>query len=148
MPDAVGQTCQRIMRAFFRLNEGQLGLFLSVSFIQTSTDFFSLTQHAHIEVLIIKCGLEQAAEMLTSMPVSFYDKILSHEDDKIFNVHLHQAIIGSLIHVVNRCSPNISFTVSILAQFSKIPKIFLSNAAKISIRFLKGSKNYGLQLQF
>ena len=66
------------------------------------------------------------------------------EEEQPADLELYRQIIGSLMHLAIITRPNIAFHVSKLSQFNSDPSIHHYAAAKHVLRYLQGTKDYGL----
>jgi transposase InsO family protein len=62
------------------------------------------------------------------------------------DIQHYQQIIGSLMYAMTETRPDLAIVVSILSQFLANPSKEHQQAAKRSLRYLQGSKDYGLTL--
>lgn len=56
----------------------------------------------------------------------------------------YQSFIGTLMYLVVSIRSDISHTVSVLSQFNKNPERVHWSSAKRVLRYLQGTRNYGL----
>src|ERR1700733_2960744 len=68
------------------------------------------------------------------------NKITENDNSEYTDGHQYRSIIGSLIYT----RPDLSFMVSYLSQFMSKPKSIHMTMAKHVLRYLKGTKDYGL----
>ena len=59
-------------------------------------------------------------------------------------VTTYQSMIGSLMYLVTRTTPDLAYTISFLAQFSSCPTEEHIKAAKHVFRYVNGTRNLGL----
>ena len=66
------------------------------------------------------------------------------EDRKLFNQELYQSAIGSLLYFSTRTRLDIAYAVSNVARFSSKPTMEHWKSIKHIMRYLNGTRNYGL----
>jgi hypothetical protein len=107
-----------------------------------------LTQTQYIEDTLTKYGCQDLFSLATPMfPGSHLVKASSNEIEEYlaFNVH-YQGLVGALNYLSVTTRPNINFAVGCLSQFLNNPGIKHWNAACHVLRYLKGTKDFGITL--
>ena len=80
-----------------------------------------------------------------STPVDTGTKLVKATDDSDeVNQGLYQSAVGSLLYLSSRTRPDIAYAVSNVAQFSAKPNKQHWTAVKRILRYLQGTKNFGL----
>lgn len=67
------------------------------------------------------------------------------EEEETVTQQLYQSLIGSLLYLATCTRPDIAFAVGMLAKFSSKPTSRHWTAAKRVLRYLQGTRNYGIQ---
>ena len=81
----------------------------------------------------------------TATPIDNGAKLTkASEDSKLFNQELYQSAIGSLLYLSIRTRPDIAYAVSNVARFCFKPTMEHWKSIKHIIRYLNGTRNYGL----
>ena len=108
----------------------------------------SFSQHAYIQKIIKKFGLQDAHPLST--PLDPHHKLsqsqspsTTHQFDDMRNVPYREAI-GSLMYTALGTCPDISFAVSFLTQFMQNPGRPHWEVLKHVFRYLKGTKDLKL----
>lgn len=83
--------------------------------------------------------------MVTLMIKFFWNTIKKEKDKFIHDVTLYQPMIGSHLYLGLRIRLDISRAVLILARFQSAPASFCFQAARRLLRYLNGTRNYGLK---
>ncbi|XP_057837950.2 secreted RxLR effector protein 161-like [Cryptomeria japonica] len=67
------------------------------------------------------------------------------KDDKGANVNptLYKKLVGSIMYLTAR-RPDIMFGVSLISRFMESPKVTHWNVGKIILKYVSGTKNYGM----
>ena len=66
------------------------------------------------------------------------------EDSKLFNQELYQSAIGSILYLSTRTRPDIAYAVSNVVRFCPEPTMEHWKSIKHIMRYLNGTRNYGL----
>lgn len=82
--------------------------------------------------------------MCTPMNASFWAGLHAEEDKSSFEPTLHQKMIGSLLYLALRTRLDILPAVLILSRFQAAPSFFCHQAVKRIMRYLNGTKGYGV----
>lgn len=68
------------------------------------------------------------------------------KDDPLVNIQDYQCIVGSLMYAMVCTRPDIAFAVGYIGRFALKPRESHLKAAKRILRYLQGTKEYGLVL--
>ena len=80
-----------------------------------------------------------------STPVDASSKLVkSVESDVCFDPSVYKSAVGSLLYLSTGTRPDIAFAVSNVAKFSSNPTKQHWTAVKRILRYLKGTRNFGL----
>lgn len=71
----------------------------------------------------------------------------AEEDKSPAEKDLYQQIIGSLLFLSMRTRPDISTAVAFWSRFQNSPSTYCHRAAKRVLRYLKGTKTFGLKFE-
>ncbi|XP_060674740.1 retrovirus-related Pol polyprotein from transposon RE1 isoform X2 [Ziziphus jujuba] len=139
----VNQLIGDLNQQFSLKDLGDLHFFLGIE-VHRSEGVMHLTQSKYIRDLLQKSKMDGAKEvsspMLTGRHLSLYD------GDMFDNPELYRSTVGALQYLtITR--PEISFSVNKLSQFLHAPTTDHWETCKRLLRYLKGTIQYGLQLQ-
>ena len=80
-----------------------------------------------------------------SLPVNPDIKLVAYENsDDVCNQHMYQAVVGSLLYLSTKTIPDIAYAVGSVARYCADPTKDHWTAVKRILRYLKGTRNYGL----
>ena len=122
---------------------GSIGDFLGIQF-ENHDQFIKMHQGKFIDKLLLRfnmgdCYTKQLPCDINGTKIDFIS-----DSPILENKTLFREIIGSLIYLMSCTRPDISFIVNKLAQNMQNPSVAYLNAAKDVLRYLKGTKNFGL----
>lgn len=111
--------------------------------ITVTENSVSLTQEKYIESVLKKQKMENANPVSTPMDPKI---ILEPNPDGVEGdrSNSYARVIGELIFLANATRPDIAYVVSRLAVYTANPSLQHTTALKHLLRYLKGTKNYGI----
>jgi hypothetical protein len=106
----------------------------------------TLSQHHYIETLLAKYGLTDAKPLATPMdPNITLRKVPADAPPAPADLRgQYQSMIGRLMYAAICTRPDIAYTVTALSQYSSNPGPEHWSACKRVLRYLSGTRNYGL----
>ena len=118
--------------------------------IEATKDGLFLSQSSYTQQLIQKAHMEMAKPTKAPLPLGhpLYDELNTLSDDEklqMVNVPYHE-LVGGLIYLATRTRPDISTAVSMLGKFVSNPAPKNWKALKCTMRYLVGTKNYGIKI--
>ena len=119
---------------------GDIKFFVGLQ-IQQSKNGICITQSKYIKEILKKFGMENSRPVGTHM--STRNKPSKDDDSKAVDQTTYRSMIGKLQYVV-QTRPDIALAVGMVARFSANPKENHMMAIKRIMRYLKGTKDYGL----
>ena len=127
---------------------GELHYFLGVKVIQNHEErSIWIGQPTYTSSIIEHFGLKEAKSVAT--PVNTAIKLVkATEDDELADQGLYQSAVGSLQYLSTMTRPDITFAVSNVGKFSSKPTKDHWVAVKRIIRYLQGTRNYGLKYSY
>ena len=144
----IGQTTREINNIKDELSKrldmhdfGQLGSILGVQF-ERDTEGAWLMQTRYIDEILKTFGMEDCKSVST--PVTSSKS--SDKDEAFVDQTYYQKIVGSLLFLASRTRPDISLAVNLLTRKASAPRSSDLVAAKRVLRYLKGTKHYGLRI--
>ena len=123
---------------------GELHYFLGIAIIQDYKNGKTwIGQSNYTTNVFTKFGMENSKQIST--PVDVNDKLLAaSEDSELVDQQLYQSAVGSLLYLSCWTRPDITFAVSNAARLCSKPTKQHWTAGKHIMRYLRGTKNYGL----
>ena len=119
---------------------GKIKFFVGLQ-IQQSKKGIYITQSKYIKEILKKFGMEDSKLVGTLMCTRL--KLRKDDESKEVDQTLYRSMIEKLQYVVHT-RPNIALAVGIVARFSAKPKENHMMVAKMILRYLKGTEDYGL----
>ena len=102
-----------------------------------------LKQTKFINEILIKFGMSECKKVITPMdPNTKLIKQIEQKENEFKNIY--QQIIGSLHYLVTCTRPDLAIVTCVLSQFSSNPSLEHYKSAKHVLRYLIGTKNYGI----
>ena len=143
-PDFVSTFERHITKRFTVSECSDLRWFLGMQ-INVTKNHIHVNQKQCIEDMLISYNMVDCKTFPTPLP----EKITltrgdSTEDNKEMSDKPYRALVGSLNYLASTCRPDIAYAAHTLSSFLEKPGLPHWNAAKHVLRYLKGTKNFGL----
>ncbi|KAK8914629.1 hypothetical protein KSP39_PZI023850 [Platanthera zijinensis] len=140
--DAIGiATIKEKLQAEFEMTDlGHVKYFLGMQIARNNLGIL-ITQTKYSDDLLIKFNMEAAKP--ASTPMAAGEKFMKEDGEEKVNEEEYRSLVGSLIYLTNT-RPDIEFAVSIVSRFMHSPSIKHLAAAKRILRYIKGTRGYGL----
>ena len=122
---------------------GLITWFLGISFIH-HTDCIEINQKLYIQKLLQRFSMDDCYTKNVPCDSSFKDEI-SMDSNELADPSLYRELVGSLIYLQTCTRPDLSYTVTKLAQFMSRPTKAQFNAAKNVFKYLKATIDYSLK---
>lgn len=133
-----------LARRFKLKDMGELSFFLGVSVKQTPTNNkIWIGQPSYTQNILQKFEMQNAKPTKTPVDVSL-KLIKATEECDTIDSDLYQSAVGSLLYLSSWSRPDITFAVSNVARFCARPTQQHWIAVKRIMRYLQGTKAYGL----
>ncbi|UYV83805.1 hypothetical protein LAZ67_X000187, partial [Cordylochernes scorpioides] len=101
-----------------------------------------LKQENYINKILQKYNMQDCKHISTPLdPNTNLDNFNSYKE---VNKTQYQELIGSLLYLSTKSRPDIAFAVTLLSRYNQNPREMHMGAAKRILRYLKGTKQYGL----
>lgn len=137
-------SCEKILKDKFPIkNLGNIQNYLGLHIKRDKDGNFAINQTKYINKVINNFGLSEAKSSPIPISVS-YEK--GDDSEILINNEKYQQLIGCLLYISVNTRPDISASVSILAQKVLKPNSEDWNELKRILRYLKGTANYSLVL--
>ncbi|UYV79438.1 hypothetical protein LAZ67_17002614, partial [Cordylochernes scorpioides] len=101
-----------------------------------------LKQENNINKILQKYNMQDCKHIST--PLDPNTNLDNFNSSKEVNKTQYQELIGSLLYLSTKSRPDIAFAVTLLSRYNQNPREMHMGAAKRILRYLKGSKQYGL----
>ncbi|KAK8921022.1 hypothetical protein KSP39_PZI020059 [Platanthera zijinensis] len=140
------QHLKQSMKNHYEMTDlGTLKFFLGLQVKQMTGSIF-LSQEAYVKALLTKYQMENSNPVIT--PMTTTEKLYAKtEEEEATDKEKYRSLVGSLIYLTNT-RPDIENAVNILARFVSNPSIAHANAAKRVLRYLQGTRSYGVHYQY
>lgn len=136
--------CEKVLNAKFKIkNLGNIQNYLGLQINRNRNGSFSINQTAYILKTISDFGLGEAK--ISDIPISVsYEK--GADSELLIDNEKYRQLIGCLLYISVNTRPDISASVSILAQKVSSPNQEDWNELKRILKYLKGTANLSLLL--
>ena len=122
---------------------GKLHNFLGVKVVYLESGKIWIGQPIYTAEVLKKFRMENSK--LTTTPCDAGVKQTeATSDSELFDKKVYQSAIGSLLYLPTRTKSDIAYTVGIIARFCSQPTKENWIAVKHTLRYLNGTRNYGL----
>jgi hypothetical protein len=142
--DAVSNVKTSLMTSFEARDLGEAKHYLGIKITRDrGSRTIMLTQELMTTELVAKFGLSEGKTK--SIPLSPSIKLSKEEGEPLDkDQYPYSQLVGSLMYLSVTTRPDISFVVGALARFMSCPTSTHWQAAKDVLRYLEGTKDYGL----
>ena len=138
--DHIAKVKKELQAGFKMTDLGLLHYYLGVEVFQRPHHIFISHSKYAAEVLQRFC-MQDCKPVLTPMEQNL--KLSKFEGGEKVDSTTYRQLIGSLIYLTNT-RPDLSYAVSILSRFMQEPRDSHWNAAKRVLRYIQGTKDFGL----
>ncbi len=104
----------------------------------------TLASTQHVDDMLARYGLEDAKPQHTPLPCKCILVPRAPDEDPLPASTPYRGVVGSLLYVAMWTRPDIAFAVSQIARFQSDPTEHHWQCAKHILRYLKGTRQYGL----
>ncbi|XP_021843480.2 secreted RxLR effector protein 161-like [Spinacia oleracea] len=119
---------------------GEMKYFLGMQVRQRPGRIF-LSQEKYADDLLKKFHMEDCKPFVT--PIAPNEKLSKYDGMEKVDASIYRSLVGSLIYLTHT-RPDIVHAVSIVSRFMSEPSKAHPTAAKRILRYLKGTKSYGI----
>ena len=143
--DETGDQVRDFLKEKFEIHDlGEAKKVLGMEvFRDRETGHVRLTQTEYIETLLKKFEMNDAKSAESPFPHN--TKLNSKDGSDLDCATRYRELVGSLIHTMNFTRPDISYAVSVLTRYMHSPRTTHWKAAKHVLRYLKGTKEIGIE---
>jgi len=129
--------------AFKMVDLGELKLFLGMQITRDrSRKILFVSQERYISKVLERCKMENCHGCKTPMDTKLV--LTKPENNEIVGTVEYQSLVGSIMYAMLGTRPDLAYTVSTLSKFNSCPAVMHHAAAKRALRYLQGTKDYGL----
>eukprot|EP00253_Pinus_taeda_P014116 PITA_14116 len=130
-----------VMKEEFEMTDmGLLRYFLGIEVDQNENGIF-ISQAKYVNEVLGRFNMQEYKAAIN--PTVMGLKLSKEDSNKDFDPSLYKSIVGSLMYLT-ATRPDIMFAVSLISRFMERPKEAHWQAAKIIMRYVRGTKNFGM----
>ncbi|KAL0424084.1 UNVERIFIED_CONTAM: Retrovirus-related Pol polyprotein from transposon TNT 1-94 [Sesamum radiatum] len=132
---------KKIMVSEFEMTDlGEMSYFLGLE-VRQSEDGIFISQHKYVKDLLEKYNMKECNAIRT--PMIMNQKFCLDDGEEKVDVQLYRSLVGSLLYLTNS-RPDILQATALLSRFMQNPSNIHFGAAKRILRYLKGTRSFGL----
>lgn len=139
--DQLIKNFKSVMKEEFEMTDmGFLRYFLGIEVDQNEKGIF-ISQARYVDQVLSRFSMEECKAANT--PTVMGLKLSKEDSSKDFDPSLYKSIVGSLMYLT-ATRPDIMYAVSLISRFMERPKEAHWQAAKRILRYVKGTKRFGI----
>ena len=139
--DYLIENFKSVMKEEFEMTDmGLLRYFLGIEVDQNKTGIF-ISQEKYVNEVLSRFNMQDSKAAIT--PTVMGLKLSKEDSNKDFDPSVYKSIVGSLMYLT-ATRPDIMYAVSLISRFMEKPKETHWQAAKRILRYVKGTKRYGI----
>ncbi|GKA19025.1 ribonuclease H-like domain, reverse transcriptase, RNA-dependent DNA polymerase [Tanacetum coccineum] len=129
------------MKEIFEMSDlGLLAYYLGIEVTQSGGDI-SIKQSAYASKILTEAGMLESNE--TIIPMDPGTRLTKNTEGTMVNSTEYQSLIGCLRYLLHT-RPDLSYSVGLLSRYMQEPKEQHMKAIKQVLRYVKGTKDYGI----
>ncbi|GJS99877.1 ribonuclease H-like domain, reverse transcriptase, RNA-dependent DNA polymerase [Tanacetum coccineum] len=129
------------MKEIFEMSDlGLLAYYLGIEVTQSGGDI-SIKQSAYARKILKEAGMLESNE--TVIPMDPGTRLTKNTEGTLVNSTEYRSLIGCLRYLLHT-RPDLSYSVGLLSRFMQEPKEQHMKAIKQVLRYVKGTKDYGI----
>ena len=141
---SLGISEEETCHTFELRDEGEVGDFLCIKIAKTGSKKFTITQTGLITKILKKSNIESCNNAKTPAALT---PLATDVDGDLFNESWdYTTVVGMLIYLSKNSRPDITYTVNQCDRFTHNPKGSHAIGVKIILRYLRGTKDEGMDL--
>eukprot|EP00253_Pinus_taeda_P012594 PITA_12594 len=125
--------------------DGEPTLYIKENDVDQSENGVFISQDKYVEAVLKRFNLQNSKAAATPTVVGL--KLTKEESRKDFDLKLYKSIVGSLMYLT-ATRPDIMHAVSLISRFMERPKETHWQAAKRILRYMNGTKGFGILYSF
>jgi hypothetical protein len=139
--DQLIKNFKSVMKEEFEMTDmGFLRYFLGIEVDQNEKGIF-ISQARYVNQVLSRFNMQECKAAIT--PTVMGLKLSREDSSKDFDPSLYKSIVGSLMYLT-ATRPDIMYAVSLISRFMERPKEAHWQAAKRILRYVKGTKMFGI----
>eukprot|EP00253_Pinus_taeda_P008164 PITA_08164 len=139
--DQLIKNFKSVMKEEFEMTDmGFLRYFLGIEVDQNEKGIF-ISQARYVNQVLSRFNMQECKAAIT--PTVMGLKLSIEDNTKDFDPSLYKSIVGSLMYLI-ATRPDIMYAVSLISRFMERPKEAHWQAAKRILRYVKGTKMFGI----
>ncbi|EDK44043.1 conserved hypothetical protein [Lodderomyces elongisporus NRRL YB-4239] len=142
--DALKSIKEELMKAFKMKDLGRVDKFLGLNIHQTKEHTIKITLQDYIDKMLKEFGMEDCKAEITPTVTSQDLSNINDTQKRFEDGTQYRSLVGKLLFAANTVRYDISYIVGVLSRYLQEPKEMHWNAAKRVLRYLKGTKDFGL----
>ncbi|VVT58424.1 uncharacterized protein SAPINGB_P006201 [Magnusiomyces paraingens] len=141
-PEVIAKTKSSLSSMFKMKDLGPVEQFLGMR-VKQSPYHITVDVSRYIFDMLEEFGMQNCSSVKTPLPTR--DLSDFSESDSATDASMYRSIIGKLIYAANCARPDLAVAVSFLCRYMQSPKSIHMEAAKHTLRYLKGTAELGLE---
>ncbi|VVT56889.1 uncharacterized protein SAPINGB_P005376 [Magnusiomyces paraingens] len=141
-PEVIAKTKSSLSSMFKMKDLGPVEQFLGMR-VKQSPYHITVDVSRYIFDVLEEFGMQNCSSVKTPLPTR--DLSDFSESDSATDASMYRSIIGKLIYAANCARPDLAVAVSFLCRYMQNPKSIHMEAAKHTLRYLKGTAELGLE---
>ncbi|CAA0806487.1 cysteine-rich RLK (RECEPTOR-like protein kinase) 8 [Striga hermonthica] len=133
-----------MMKTFEMTDLGKMSYFLGIEVTQEENGIFIL-QRKYTDNLLKRFKMDGCKPVATPMVAN--EKFTKEDGTPNADASTYRSLIGSLLYLT-ATRPDIMYATSLLSRFMQSPSQVHYGAAKRILRYLQGTKDYGIQYEY
>jgi hypothetical protein len=143
--DSVGVDLLKLqLRKEFEMKDlGELQYFLGMQVHRDRTNRqLRIHQRGYINTILQRFGMQESSPVST--PLATGTKLVKFTEESTVDQKLYQSNVGSQMYAMLCTRPDLAYSISQISQFSSNPSTIHESAAKRVLRYLNGTRNFGI----
>lgn len=135
---------KRLLKGEFEMKDmGELQYFLGIQVHRNrKIRQLQIHQHGYVNMILKRFGMEDSSPAPT--PTATGTKLVKLTGESTVDQKQYQSNIGSQMYGMLCTRPDLAYTISQISQFSTNPSTIHESAAKRSLRYMNGTRNFGV----
>src|SRR5208282_2495206 len=145
--DSVGVDLLKLqLKMKFEMKDmGELQYFLGIQVLRDRKNkMLQILQLGYINMILERFGMQNSTPVAT--PIATGTKLVRSTEESTVNQKQYQSNVGSQMYAMLCTRPDLAYAISQISQFSSNPSIIHESAAKRVLKYLNGTRNFGITL--
>ena len=143
--DSVGVDLLKLqLKMKFEMKDmGELQYFLGIQVLRDRKNkMLQILQLGYINMILERFGMQNSTPVAT--PIATGTKLVRSTEESTVNQKQYQSNVGSQMYAMLCTRPDLAYAISQISQFSSNPSIIHESAAKRVLKYLNGTRNFGI----